>query len=179
MKFAQWFFETDSPLPDARQFSYIACVLDLLSQQHLEAATKKWFFEKLGHGMPPDWTWRAHHMTVLYRKGGPLTQDLETYRQFFGQDVKLIVTGIAADDNCVAVKVRPNQNIPLQNANPHVTVAHSRSVGPEYSNTLLMNNRDVQQFEITELNSVFAAVKKDQKSIWPEKAFPLAIPVKV
>lgn len=180
MKFAQWFTEEEGqPLPDARQFSYIACVLDLMSQNHLEAVVKKWSLEKLGHGIPPDWLWKAHHMTVMFRQGGLLAQDLETYKHFFGQNVKLNVTGIAADDNCIAVTVKPDATFPLQNARPHITVAHSRSVSPVYSNTLLMDKKNIHTTEGVEINSVFAAVKKDQKSIWPEKPFPLAIASKM
>lgn len=182
MNFAQWFAEEEQiapPTPDARQFSYIGCVLDLMSQNHLEGVAKKWAIEKLGHGIPPDWTWRAHHMTVLFRQGGLTMQDMETYRALFGQDVKLHVNAIAADDNCIAVTVRPEPSFPLQNSIPHITVAHSKAVSPVYSNTLLMDRNNIHPVDAVELNSVFAAVKKDQRSIWPEKAFPLAINAKI
>lgn len=178
MKFAQWFAEMDQQLPDAMQFSYIACVLDLMSQDNLEAFAKKWSFEKLGHGIASDWTYRAHHMTVLFRQGGILIEDLESYKQFFGEDVKLAVTGIAADDNCIAVTVKPKSSFPMKST-PHITVAHSRAVSPVYSNTLLMDCNKIYAVDSIELNSVFAAVKKHQKSIWPEKSFPLALPTKI
>jgi len=179
MNFAQWFEMEQTPLPDARQFSYIGCVLDLMSQEHLEGFAKKWSFEKLGHSIPPDWTYRAHHMTVLFRQGGLVMQDLETYRDLFGQDIQLAVTAIAADDNCLAVVVKPNKSFPMQNSQPHITVAHSKSVSPVYSNNLLMDRNKIHQVNPVSLNSVFAAVKKDQKSIWPEKSFPLAMPSKI
>lgn len=179
MKFSQWFNEMEAAMPDARQFSYIACVLDLISQNHLEAVARKWMLENVGHDIPPDWSIRAHHMTVLFRQGGLLITDMETYRTFFGQDVHLNINGIASDDNCVAVTVKPSVNFPMQNSIPHITVAHSRAVSPNYSNTLLMDKNKFHHTDSSSLNSVFAAVKKDQKSIWPEKAFPLAIPVKV
>lgn len=177
MEFAKWFMENDaaSMMPDARQFSYIGCVLDQMSQNHLEGVVKKWAMEQMGHGIPPDWIWRAHHMTVMFRQGGLTTQDLETYRAFFGQDVKLHVNGLAADDNCIAVVVKPDPSFPMQNKIPHITVAHSKSVSPVYSNTLLMDRNKIHPVSSVELTSVFAAVKKDQHSIWPEKSFPLAV----
>jgi hypothetical protein len=192
MKFAQWFNEVEqqpnqeAPLPDARQFSYIACVLDIRSQENLEGVAKKWFIENYG-GIPPNWSWRAHHMTVLFRKSGLVAEDMETYRKFFGQDIKLIVAGIAAGDTSgnpkspeiMAVVVRPQVPFPMMNAVPHITVAHSRAVGPDASNALLTHNNLIRHIDTTELNSVFAAVNKDQRSIWPEKSFDLAIPVKV
>lgn len=179
MKFLQWYTEMEqqSAMPDAKQFSYLACVLDLMSQNHLESVVRKWLLAQ-GKDFPPDWTIRAHHMTVKFRNGGLLNEDMEAYRQYFGEDVKLMVTGVAADENCVAVTVKPSVGFPMQ-ANPHITVAHSRSVSPVYSNTLLADRNKIQRIETVELNSIFAAVKKDQRSIWPEKPFPLAVPVKV
>lgn len=179
MKFSQWFAEMEqqNPMPDAKQFSYLACVLDLMSQNHLESVVRKWLLAQ-GKDFPSDWTIRAHHMTVKFRNGGLLNEDMEAYRQYFGEDVKLTVTGVAADDNCVAVTVKPSVGFPMQ-GNPHITVAHSRSVSPVYSNALLADRNKIQRIETVELNSVFAAVKKDQRSIWPEKPFPLAVPVKV
>ncbi len=176
MKFSQWFneMEQQSAMPDAKQFSYLACVLDLMSQNHLEAVVRKWLLAQ-GHDIPSDWTIRAHHMTVKFN---PLTQDMETYKQYFGEDVHLTVTGIASDDNCVAVTVKPSASFPM-NGLPHITVAHSRSVSPVYSNNLLSDRSKIHQIETVDLNSIFAAVKRDQRSIWPEKSFPLAVPVKV
>lgn len=177
MNFSKWYAEMDqqnAPLPDARQFSYLACVLDLLSQNHLEAVVRKWLLSQ-GQDFPADWTIRAHHMTVKF---GVTTQDMEIYKQYFGEDVHLIVAGIAYDKNCVAVKVKPSVNFPMQ-PNPHITVAHSRAVSPVYSNTLLADPHNIKHIDTVDLNSVFAAVKKDQKNIWPEKLFPLAVPVKV
>jgi hypothetical protein len=177
MDFAKW-MEEQSALPDARQFSYIACVLDKISQDHLEAAARKWLFENFGHDVPPDWTWRSHHMTVLFRQGGILTTDLEKYRNFFGEDVKLHITGIAADDNIMAARVQPSEKFEIQAAVPHITIAHSKRVGPNDSNRLLMDQGKIQAAQAVELISVFAAVKRDQVSIWPEKSFPLATPVR-
>jgi len=172
MKFSQWFneMEQQSAMPDAKQFSYLACVLDLISQRHLEAVVIK-----QGHDIPSGWTIRAHHMTVKFN---PLTQDMEAYKQFFGEDVHLAVTGIASDDNCVAVTVKPLASFPMTGT-PHITVAHSRSVSPVYSNNLLSDRSKIHQIETVDLNSIFAAVKKDQRSIWPEKLFPLAVSSKV
>ncbi len=179
MNFAQWVEnEMTLPLPDAKQFSYIACVLDEMSQTHLESATKKWFFEFFGHDVPPSWSWRCHHMTVLFRQGGILTEDLEKYRQYFGDNVVLHIKAIVADDNAVAALVRPNINFPIQNPIPHITIAHSKSVSPVYSNSLLLNREKFHKVETVDVNSVFAAVKKNQTDIWPEKPFKLASPVK-
>ncbi len=103
---------------------------------------------------------------------------METYKQYFGEDVHLTITGIASDDNCVAVTVKPSVAFPMTGI-PHITVAHSRSVSPVYSNNLLSDRSKIHQIETVDLNSIFAAVKRDQRSIWPEKSFPLAVPVKV
>jgi Fungal tRNA ligase phosphodiesterase domain len=170
MNFTQWVEEQGLPLPDARQFSYIACVLDVLSQDHLEGMAEKWFLEKFSHSFPPNWRWRSHHMTVLFRIGGILTEDMEAYRPMFGQSVQLHITGIAANDVCAAVVVKPNKTFNVSNPIPHVTIAHSKSVGPNESNRLLADTNNIQRLnEVVELNSVFVAVKKDQVHVWPEQ----------
>jgi hypothetical protein len=172
MKFSQWFneMEQQSAMPDAKQFSYLACVLDLISQKHLEAVVIK-----QGHNIPSGWNIRAHHMTVKFN---PLIQDMETYKQYFGEDVHLVVTGIASDDKCIAVTVKPSIAFPMT-GKPHITIAHSSSVSPVYSNNLLSDDKKFSKIETVDLNSVFAAVKRDQVSIWPEKPFPLAIPSQI
>lgn len=178
MKFAQWFAEMDQqqPLPDPRQFSYLACVLDLMSQNHLEPMAEKWSMEKLGHGIPPNWRWRAHHMTVLPpRSGGLQTQDLEAYKAFFGEIVRLHVTAIAADDKCIAITVRADPaNFKIVPAIPHITIAHSNDVSPVYSNNLLMDRNKIHPLEGTELLSTFVAVKKNQSDVWPMPGFQIA-----
>jgi len=103
---------------------------------------------------------------------------LEKYRNFFGEDVKLHITGIAADDNIMAARVQPSEKFEIQAAVPHITIAHSKRVGPNDSNRLLMDQGKIQAAQAVELISVFAAVKRDQVSIWPEKSFPLATPVR-
>ena len=183
MNFAQWFTEMDQqePLPDARQFSYIACVLGEVAQRTLEGHAKTWYEEKSGHSWPSTgWSWRTHHMTVLYRRGGLITEDLEKYRPFFGEDVNLMVTGIAFDDKCIALTVRPSVSFPIQAARPHITIAHdSHAVGPEYSNTLLMDNNKIHAVDGYSVPSVFSAVKKDQKTTWPYRGFAMASPIRV
>lgn len=178
MKFSQWFAEMDQqqPLPDPRQFSYLACVLDLTGQTHLEALAEKWAMEKMGHSIPPNWRWRSHHMTVLPPRSGGLTlPDLELYKPFFGQMVKLHVTAIAADDKCMAVTVRADPaNFKIVAPVPHITVAHSNDVSPVYSNNLLMDRSKIHALDTTELLSTFVAVKRNQSDVWPMPRFQIA-----
>lgn len=170
MNFTKWVEEQGLPLPDARQFSYIACVLDINSQNHLEGMAEKWFLEKFNHSLPPNWRWRSHHMTVLFRRGGLLTEDMEAYRSMFGQSVQLHITGISASDTCAAVTVRPNKSFNIINPRPHITIAHSNSVSPDKSNCLLDDSKNIQKLnEAVELQSVFVAVKRDQTHVWPEQ----------
>jgi hypothetical protein len=181
MKFAQWYAEMDQqePLPDAKQFSYIACVLGKNTQTSLEGHAKNWYTEQSGNPLPTDWTWRTHHMTVLFRKSGLLTEDLEMYRQFFGEDVNLMVTGIAFNKECIALTVRPTVGFQIQPAIPHITVAHSHAVGPEYSNTLLMTRTNIHAVDGYSFPTVFSAVKKNQYTTWPARGFAMAVPSRV
>lgn len=183
MKFAQWFAEMDQQqsLPDPRQFSYLACVLDLTSQGELEAMAEKWALEKMAHGISPNWRWRSHHMTVLPPRsgGGLLIQDLEAYKPFFGEMVRLHVTGIAANDKVIAVTVRPDPaNFKIVPAVPHITVAHSNEVRPFVSNNLLMDRSKIYQFEGAELRSTFFAVgpEKAGSQVWPAPKVAVAKP---
>jgi hypothetical protein len=186
MKFAQWFAEVDGQvmLPDPLQFSYLACVLDLINQEHLKGLVKNWIFNNTGHSVPPDWTWRAHHMTV--KPPGVTMKDMETYRAFFGQPVQLTITQIAYNGKvagsgsggedvgtCIAVKVKPNVSFPMTIV-PHVTVAHSRAVQPRVSNDLLADSHNIYAIDTLVIPSVFVAVYKDQQSVWPTQNYQLA-----
>lgn len=178
MKFAQWYAEMDQQLPDPRQFSYLACVLDAGSQTQLENLAEKWAVEKLGHGIPPDWRWRSHHMTVLPPRsgGGLLMPDLEAYKDLFGQMVKLHITGISADEKCMAVTVSSTPSFKIIPAIPHITVAHSNNVGPVCSNNLLTNRSNIHLLESVELISTFCAVKSEKlgSEVWPTPRVAIA-----
>lgn len=183
MNFAEWFTEMEaiqgqSPeaLPDPIQFSYIACVLDVLDQEALENAVSRWIQLTPQHFIPPGWTWRCHHMTV--KPPGVSSQDMETYKPFFGQIVHLTVTEIVANDKCVAVKVKPDKSFRIVPAVPHITVAHSSEVKPMYSNELFTLVKSVPVTPLT-LQSSFVAIKKDQRSEWPKMGFPMALPQKI
>jgi hypothetical protein len=171
MKFAQWFMENEltppqpeQQLPDARKFSYIACVLYLMEQEKLESAVLKWAESKIIPSIPPNWTWRSHHMTA--KPPGVSAQDLEAYKPFFGQTINLTVTEIAADNKCVAVKVKPDKTFRIVSDPPHITIAHSSEVKPQYSNDLF---KMVQSIPVPHLvvQAVFVAVMRDQQSTWP------------
>jgi hypothetical protein len=188
MKFAQWFNENEltgqtpqthpETLPDPRQFSYIACVLDLPEQGKLERDVMEWIKLTPQGSIPPNWTWRAHHMTV--KPPGVSSADLERYRQFFGQIVHLTVYEIAANDKCVAVKVKPDKAFPIVAQVPHITVAHSNEVKPQYSNDLFGL---VKSFPVPPraYQSSFVAVMRDQRNVWPDKigVDGMAVPQKV
>lgn len=181
MKFAQWFMENEltpqpeQQLPDARKFSYIACVLYLMEQEKLENNVLKWIQLTPQHAIPPNWTWRAHHMTV--KPPGVSAQDLEAYKLFFGQTINLTITELAANDKCVAVKVKPDKVFRIISDPPHITIAHSNEVKPQYSNDLFKIVQSVPVPHLT-VQAVFVAVMRDQQSSWPYVK-NLAIPSKV
>jgi hypothetical protein len=187
MKFAQWFAEVDGQamLPDPIQFSYLACVLDEIHHDHLKSLVNEWMTANTGHSVPPDWIWRAHHMTV--KPPGVTMKDMEIYRSFFGQPVQLSVTQIAYNGKvagrgsggenvgtCIAVKVKPNVSFPMTTV-PHITVAHSRAVQPRVSNDVLADSRNIYAINTAMiLPSVFVAIYKDQETEWPKQNYKLA-----
>lgn len=187
MKFAQWFSEMDqqTPLPDARQFSYIACVLSRQEQKVLEGEVENWISQAFDNkiidkfkAIPSGWSWRTHHMTVI--PPNLMAEDMETCRQFFGEDVPLTITHVGLNENIVAVMVHVQKPLPFKGvAIPHITIAHSRAVMPKDSSNMLMDRKNIHQFSATGLTSVFSAVKKDQTTLWPPERYAMAIPVRV
>lgn len=160
--------------PDARQFAYIGCVLEKISQTHLIGVARKLFMEQNGRNIPMDWTCRAHHMTVKFK---PQTADMQALHQFMGQKVELHVLNFASDDNCCAVTVSSNPRLPINNDISHITIAHSKAVSPVYSNDLLRNkSKMIAAHDNTALISLLLAVKHDQSKVWPETIIPLASP---
>jgi len=160
--------------PDARQFAYIGCVLEKISQNHLIGVARKLFMEQNGRDIPTDWNFRAHHMTVKFK---PQAADMQALQQFMGQKVELHVLNFASDDNCCAVTVSSNPKLPINNGIPHITIAHSKAVSPVYSNTLLQNRSEmIAAHDNTALISLLLAVKHDQSKVWPETIIPLASP---
>ena len=175
MKFTIWLTEMEQQMsPDARQFAYIGCVLEKISQTHLIGVARKLFMEQNGRNIPMDWTCRAHHMTVKFK---PQTADMQALHQFMGQKVELHVLNFASDDNCCAVTVSSNPRLPINNDISHITIAHSKAVSPVYSNDLLRNkNKMIAAHDNTALISLLLAVKHDQSKVWPETIIPLASP---
>lgn len=174
MKFSLWLNEMEQmALPDARQFAYIGCVLEKISQNHLIGLARKLFMEQNGRDIPMNWTFRAHHMTVKFK---PQVSDLQALHQFFGKKVELHVISFASDENCAAITVSPTPVLPVTNI-PHITIAHSKSVGPVYSNTLLQNkSKIIPAYDNVALISILLAVQHDQNKVWPETIIPLASP---
>lgn len=176
MKFAMWLNEAEQnmPLPNTREFAYLGCVLEKISQTHLIGLARKHYNEQNNREMPRDWVVRAHHMTVKF---GPSAQDLQNYHSLLGQTVELSIRGFASDANCCAVLVAPNMNIRVENASPHITIAHAMGVKPVYSNQLLMNkDRIMPIHDSVSLVSIFLAVKHNQTQVWPEVGYALASP---
>lgn len=87
----------------------------------------------LPDGIPPDWTKKAHHMTVqaneedFNKPGGPPR----------GSAVALVVSHVVANKRAIAVVVRPTRQLSIKNKNPHITVAVAPGIQPSYSNELL------------------------------------------
>lgn len=159
-------------LPDARQFAYIGCVLEKISQNHLIGLARKLFMEQNGRDIPKDWTYRAHHMTVKFK---PQATDFQALQQFFGQKIELAIGSFASDENCATILVSPSPRLPITNGTPHITIAHSKAVGPVYSNTLLQNKaKIIPAHDNVALVSILLAVKHDQSRVWPETVIPLA-----
>lgn len=176
MKFSLWFNEMEQQmaLPDARQFAYIGCVLEKISQNHLIGLARKLFMEQNGRNIPMGWTFRAHHMTVKFKPQAP---DIQTLHQFFGQKVELHTVSFFSDDNCAAVTVSSTPALPITNGTPHITIAHSKAVGPVYSNTLIQNkSRMIAAHDNVPLISILLGVQHDQSMVWPQTIIPLAAP---
>lgn len=174
MNFAKW-MEEQGQLPDARQFSYIACVLYKGSQDNLKRAAETWYSETFGTAFPNDWIWKCHHMTV--KPPGVQTSDLVKYQHLFGVDVKLTITGMAVDNIAFAAEVKPDIRFDIQPPVAHITIAHSRNASPKDSNQLLAYRAGIKPAKPLMLESIFAAVKRDQRSIYPEKPLEvLAVP---
>jgi len=159
--------------PDARQFAYIGCVLEKISQNHLIGLARKLFLQQNGRDIPMDWTFRAHHMTVKFK---PQPADMQALHQFMGQKVELHVVNFVSDENCCAVTVSSNPKLPVSNGISHITIAHSKAVSPVYSNTLLQNGKIIAAYDNASLVSILLAVKHDQNKVWPETIIPLASP---
>ncbi len=162
---------TQPQLPDAKKVMYTACVLQKYAQTTLVTEVRRWMFENIGSDIPKDWIIRAHHMTVKFQ---PRQSDIEAIASLLGKEVELQVTDFAKDDHGIAVVVKPKTNFPLGNAIPHVTVAHSRDVGPVYSNTLLADRKNwipVTQ-ENLDLLSEMCCVLRDNVSTIPQIVNP-------
>lgn len=162
MRFSQWLHESDNMTPDAKGISYTACVLHRNSQDYILSQVEKWMVEATGHGIPTGWTRRAHHMTVKFK---PNQTDIATVMPFMGEEVILTVTNWAFDDYGIALVVKPDKNLPIKQI-PHVTVAHARSVGAVYSNTLLTDKSKWRPAS-AELTSYMLGVNNDQISVTP------------
>lgn len=70
---------------------------------------------------------KGHHMTIEFKPS-----NIENLP--IGNEVKLFVTGFAADEKCQAVSV---SGVYSSNDRPHITVSHTSDVSPKYSNDLL------------------------------------------
>ena len=162
---------TQPQLPDAKKVMYTACVLNKFSQTTLITAVRKWLFESTGSDMPKGWIGRAHHMTVKF---SPRQSDIEAIASMLGKEVDLDVTDWAHDEFGIAVAVRPKVALPLANAVPHVTIAHSRDVGAVYSNTLLADrskwNPVTDQSVV--LQTELVCVLKDNVTLVPSMVNP-------
>lgn len=176
MDFSNWFTETEQQmaLPDARQFAYIGCVLEKISQTHLIGLARRLFMEQNGREIPLGWTIRAHHMTVKFK---PQPPDMEALHAFFGQKIELHAVGFFSDENGAAMTVSSTPALPISNGVPHITIAHSKSVGPVYSNNLIQNkSRMIAAHDNVPLISILLGVQHDQSKVWPQTVIPLASP---
>lgn len=162
---------TQPELPDARKVMYTACVLNKFSQTSLITAVRRWLFEATGSDMPKGWIGRAHHMTVKF---APKQADIEAIASMLGKDVELDVTDWAHDEFGIAVAVKPKVGLPLANAVPHVTIAHSRDVGAVYSNTLLADRSKWSPVtdQHVSLQTELVCVLKDNVTLVPSMVNP-------
>jgi hypothetical protein len=174
MKFSMWLNEAEQQfaLPNAKDFAYLACVLEKMSQEHLKFLAQNLWAQQNKDNMPNDWTFICHHMTIT---PNVTTSVLQEYYNYLGSTVQLQIVGFASDKDACAVIVKPNINIHVVPVIPHVTVAHSHNVKPFYSNHLLTKkDRIMHVNESTPLMSILLAVGRDGKSTWPATTIPLA-----
>lgn len=170
MKFSQW-LETAQNVPDARNFTYLGCVLTETSQKHLFGLAQRLYQSQMNTLIPKNWKCQSHHMTAKFK---PLLEDMRVYNNYFDKTIELKITGFAVDENCIAVTVTPEPYLPVANERAHVTVAHSPNVRPVYSNTLLAKSKILPA--TGELSSIFLAIqqRQDQITVWPPTGVPLA-----
>ncbi len=172
MKFTKWIELKENmepkPAPDAKEIIYTACVLNKFSQEELLAQCEQMMMETEGVSWRrPGWLVKAHHMTVLPPK--PSQSDITAATNYFGEEVQLTVTDWVADEFCFAVVVRPSMPLSIKNAVPHITVAHSRDVGPKYSNILLLNRVNWRHLHKPfVLNSFYLAIGRNGLTTYPD-----------
>ena len=173
MGFLNWFNEEqEAEVPNAKKFLYVACVLDSGSQARLFTVAEELHQQATGTPIPADWRKIAHHMTVKFK---PDQADLQN--PMMGQPIQLLVEYAATDEFAMAVKVKPVEQLQVQNKYPHITIAHSSAVSAVYSNDLLAKTPPQERVAVTGrviLDSYLLAVRYDQTKIWPETGFHLA-----
>lgn len=175
MKFSIWLNEVEQQMtPDARQFAYIGCVLEKISQNNLISIARELYNQQNGTNIPVNWTFRAHHMTVKFK---PQATDMQVLHPFMGQKIELHVIRFASDKDCCAVTVSSNPKLPIINGTPHITIAHSKAVDPVYSNALIQDkSKIISAHDNTELISILLAVQHEQDNVWPKTVISLASP---
>lgn len=127
MKFKHWL--TEEYLSYTPNVIYIGAILTRDAQRKLFESVNKIV------PIPQEWKRLCHHMTIRFKP-----TDASQYPTF-GESVSLIVTDLAANEKCVAVKVEPNTHkeqlkMPPEQL-PHITVATAPGVSPVYSNEIL------------------------------------------
>lgn len=184
MRFTEWLTMRENEqilektMPDAKQILYTAAVLHKNSQDHLIALMHKLMMETKGTSLPKGWIGRAHHMTIKFR---PKQADIEALSQMWGKEVNLMITDWAYDDFGVAVVAHAQsvlgKLLPVANAVPHITVAHSRDVGAVYSNTILANRSRWQPIRNEIILPAFVVGVGHGDEIYPNLSpTPLAVP---
>lgn len=73
----------------------------------------------------------CHHLTIAFK---PDAATLREYRGLIGQQITLVVTGIAQDEKGQVVYIPIAKS---RNERPHITISAAEGVGPEHSNLLL------------------------------------------
>ena len=93
------------------------------------------------HALPSldisNWETIAHHMTIKFLGGVPVSE-IKEYYGLLGVKVPLNIVGLAVDNKAVALVVDPPSYVPVKSmSKPHITIAVSAGTKPVYSNHLI------------------------------------------
>jgi len=104
--------------------------------------------------LDPKWKMLAHHCTIQFN-----IDSTTKFEKFLNKDIELVISGIAYDENVVAVKVA---NLKIPNKVAHITVAVNRlnNATPVMSNNL--DWKAVEPIKKIKLKALYTVVENKE-----------------